>query len=143
MVEMYVDLVVPDNIAITAFNTLKDMNFPIKKLTRYEYYKIKGQEGIFDKLSKVDILVNANKNRAYQEIKCEPNQVKVIVKDTPNPGQGILSTLQNRLGIEGVDNIEKGQCWVLEIDDDNRKEIAEKITKELLANENYQEIEIL
>ena len=67
MVEMYVDLVVPDNIAITAFNTLKDIGFPIKKLQRYEYYNIEGSEGIFDKLSKVDILVNANKNRAYPE----------------------------------------------------------------------------
>jgi len=122
---------------------LRDLGFPLKKLQRYEYYNIEGSEGIFDKLSKVDILVNANKNRAYPEIKCESNQVKVIVKDTPNPGDGILSTLKNRLGVEGIDSIEKGQCWILEIESDDRKEIAEKITKELLANENYQEIEII
>ena len=67
MVEMLVGLKVPDNVAITAFNTLKRMKFnQLKKLERYDYYKFDVRGNVDDfrkKISNVDILVNTNKNK--------------------------------------------------------------------------------
>ena len=65
-IELAVNLKMPDTTAITALQTLQKLGFKkIKNVKRYFYYKftIDGNEEDFkSKISKVDILVNANKH---------------------------------------------------------------------------------
>ena len=72
---MVVSLKMPDTTAITALQTLQKLGFnKIKNVKRADYYKflIEGDEEQFkNKISKVDILVNANKH-AFQ-FKLEKN----------------------------------------------------------------------
>ena len=131
---MFVELLIPDTTAITTFKTLKEMGFEIEGLKRYDYYNFEHEnENFFERISKVDVLVNANKHKAVDTLETE--DVKVIVKDIPNPGEGLLGLL-SRLGFEKISKVEKGVCWVLKL---SNKEDAEKIVKDLLANEHYQE----
>lgn len=152
-VELFVGLKIPDNIAITAFHTLERMGFKqLKNLERKEYYKFNfegDEENFKKKISKVDILVNANKNNYQFELnnKKENNNFKinVLIKNIDD-GSGLLSTLKERLGFKNIKKIEKGILWISDIDANDKKEaetVAEKITKELLMNENYQEFKII
>jgi len=66
-IEMFVSLKVSDNVAITAFNTIKRMgNKQLKQLERFDYYKFDVQGNVEDfkkQISNADILVNANKHK--------------------------------------------------------------------------------
>ena len=152
-IEMVVSLKVPDTTAITALQTLRKIGFDeIKDVKRYDYYKFltEGNEEQFkNNISKVDILVNAKKHFFAFEIKknASPNACIffVIVKNINGDGNGILSTLKNRLGFKNIKKAEKAVLWSLSIDaDENKaKNIAERAAKELLVNAHYQEYEIL
>ena len=138
-IELFVELIVTDNTARTAFSTLQNMGFKeITKLKRYEYYAFLTAEDIFDKLTKVDLLVNANKHRALKTVPLEKDQALVIVKDSENNGSGVLHTLTHRLGFEGINSVEKGVAWVLTIEG-NRKIVAKKAAEQLLMNEHFQD----
>lgn len=147
-VEMTVGLKVPDNTAITTLQTLKKIGFSrINDVKREDYYKfsIEGDTEKFKKqVSKVDILVNANKHYHDFSIK-KDGSVKILVKNINDGGSGILSTLKNRLGFKNITKIEKGTLWSLGMDADEKEtaKTGEKAAKELLANENYQEYSIL
>lgn len=147
-VEMVVGLKVPDNTAITTLQTLKKIGFnKINDVKREDYYKfeIDGDEQKFkNRISKADILVNANKHYFDFSIK-KWNDVKILVKNINDGRSEILSTLKNRLGFKEIKKIEKGILWTLIIENDNFKamEIAEKAAEELLVNKNYQEYRIL
>ena len=152
-VEMFVSLKVPDNVAITAFNTLKRMDYKIKELERADYYKFDADGNVEDfkkKISNVDILVNSNKNKyAFTIEDNNENQnnnykkINMLVQDLDN-GAGLLSTLKERLGFTNIKKVEKGVLWTMYFDKKvNAKKIAEDITKNLLMNENYQEYKVL
>lgn len=147
-VEMVVSLKVPDTTAITALQTLQKIGFnKIKDVKREDYYKfeVEGDEEKFrNKISKVDILVNASKHLYDFSIK-KGNNVKILVKNIDDGGKGLLATLKNRLGFKNIKKVEKAILWSLMInaDGEESKEIAGKAAKELLANENYQEFRIL
>ena len=91
-----------------------------------------------EKISKVDILVNANKHHALKTVPLDKDQALVIVKDLENPGSGVLHTLIHRLGFEGISAVEKGVAWVLTIEG-NRKIVAKKAAEQLLMNEHFQD----
>ena len=163
---MIVSLKVPDTTAITALQALRKIGFDeIKDVKKEDYYKFlteDSEEQFKNNISKVDVLVNVNKNSFDFSVK-KDNAVKLLVKstkiedfrDTKNPkdflvninddGSGILSTLKNRLGFKNIKKAEKAVLWSLFIDaDENKaKNIAEKAAKELLVNEHYQEYVIL
>ena len=84
-IEMIVSLKVPDTTAITALQTLQKIGFDeIKDVKRADYYKflIEGNEEQFkNKISKVDILVNANKHTFNFSVK-KDSAVKILVKST-------------------------------------------------------------
>lgn len=147
-IEMVVGLKMPDNTAITALQTLKKIGFnKINDVKREDYYKflIEGDAEKFKKqISKADILVNANKHYHDFSIK-KDGTMKILVKNINDDGNGILSTLKNRLGFKDIKQIEKGILWSLSMDADENesRKIAEKAAKELLVNENYQEYGIL
>ena len=147
-IEMVVSLKVPDTTAITALQTLQKLGFnKIKDIKRTDYYKflVEGDEGQFkSKISKVDILVNANKHSFDFSVK-KDNSIKILVKNINDDGSGILSTLSNRLGFKNLKRAEKAVLWLLTIDADEKeaKKIAEKAAKDLFVNENYQEYDIL
>ena len=147
-IELVVSLKMPDTTAITALQALQKLGFKkIKNVKRYFYYKftIDGNEEDFkNKISKVDILVNANKHSFDFEIKKE-DYIKIMVKNTDDNGSGLLSTLNNRLGFSSIKKIESGVIYGLQIDADAKesKKIAEKAAKDLLVNENYQEFTII
>ena len=148
-VEMIVSLKVPDNVAITAFNTLKRMGYKLKKLERADYYKfdVKNNVENFKKqISNTDILVNSNKNKFSFTIDNKKNNYKkinILVQDLDN-GSGLLLTLKERLGFTNIKKLEKGVLWAMYFDKkDNAKKIAIDITKNLLMNENYQKYKII
>lgn len=151
-IEMVVSLKVPDTTAITALQTLQKIGFGrIKDVQRAEYYKfsIDGDiEKFKNKISKVDILVNANKHFFAFEIKKNASSKTciffVMVKNIDDDGKGLLAAL-SRLGFKNIKKAEKAILWSLMIDADGReaRKIAEKGAKELLVNEHYQEFKIL
>ncbi len=152
-IEMFVSLKVPDNISITAFNTLKRMGYKLKKLERSGYYKfdVKGDVEKFKKeISNTDILVNSNKNKfsflinnnnKNQKIKLK--KINVLVQDSGN-GNSLLLTLKERLRFTNIKKFEKGILWTMYFDKKvQAKKIAVDITKNLLMNENYQKYKVL
>jgi phosphoribosylformylglycinamidine (FGAM) synthase PurS component len=149
-IKLFVKLKIPDTTAITAFHTLERLGFKeLKKLEREDYYEfvvLKDVDKFMKNIVKVDVLVNANKH-SYNIFKTEdvPNEdaIRVIVKDSDDKALGLLSTLKGRLGFNDITDVSRGVLWKMTIEGDNKKEIAEKIAKDLLMNENYQEIEFL
>ena len=147
-VEMIVSLKVPDTTAITTLQTLQRIGFSkIKDVKRSDYYNfsVEGDIKKFQQaISKVDILVNANKHTYDFSIKND-NTIKILVKNINDNGSGILSTLKGRLGFKNIKKAEKAVLWSLNIDAGKKEaiEIAHKAAKELLVNENYQEYVII
>ena len=154
---MFVSLKVPDNVAITTFNTLKRMGYnKLKKLERSDYYKfdVKGNVEDFKKqISNTDILVNANKHKFLFTLEKYNNKnnhnikknkiINILVQDLDN-GNSLLSTLKERLGFTNIKKLEKGILWTMHFDKKVQvKKIAVEITKSLLMNENYQKYKIL
>ena len=149
IVEMFVRLKVPDNVAITAFNTLKRMKYKIKKLEKSYYYKFDVKNDIenFKKqISTVDILVNSNKNTFNFDLNNNKNNYKkinILVQDIDD-GNSLLETLKERLGFTNIKKFEKGILWTMYFDKKtNAKKTAVDITKNLLMNENYQRYKIV
>ncbi|MEK6892010.1 MAG: hypothetical protein AABX25_02380 [Nanoarchaeota archaeon] len=146
--EMIVSLKMPDTTAITALQTLQKLGFnKIKDVKRSFWYKfsVEGNlENFKNKISKVDILVNANKHSFDFEIK-KDNYVKILVKNIDDDGSGLLSTLKSRLGFSNLRKAESGVLWSLLIDANEKEsgKIAEKAAKDLLVNEHYQEFAVL
>ena len=142
---MFVSLKVLDNVAITAFNTLKRMGYnKLKKLDRSDYYKFDVKDIVEDfkeKISNTDILVNANKHKflfALEKYNKKNNIINILVQDLDKEN-GLLSTLKERLGFTNIKKLEKGVLWTMHFDKKaNAKNIAVDITKSLLMNENYQ-----
>jgi phosphoribosylformylglycinamidine (FGAM) synthase PurS component len=141
-IEMFVSLKVPDNVAITALNTLKRMDYKIKGLERSDYYKfkIKDNESQFKKqISNVDLLVNVNKHKF--SFKIDNKGTNVLVQDLD--GINLVSTLKG-LGFNNIKKAEKGVLWSMHFDKKiNASKTAIDITKNLLMNENYQSYKVL
>jgi hypothetical protein len=81
-----------------------------------------------------------------EEEQSDHHIIMVLVKDTGNKSLGLLSTLRERIGFSNLAEISRGIFWKMHIDAKNTadaKEIAEKITKDLLYNTHYQEYEIV
>ncbi len=146
-IELFVGLKIPDTTAITTFHTIEKMGYnEIKKVKRDIYYKfeIEGDaEGFAKKIGKVDVLVNANKNKYSTKLEKEEGVVYVLVKDSDDKHEGLLHTLKERLGLTEIKSIEKGVLWALYIDSDKKDEIAQEIGNKLLHNENYQDMKIV
>ena len=147
-IEMFVSLKVPDNVAITAFNTLKRMNYKLKKLERSDYYKFDVKNDVEDfkkQISNVDILVNSNKNKflfSIQKNSISNKKINILVQDLDN-GSNLLTTLKERLGFNNIKKLEKGILWTMYFDKKADKKIAVDITKNLLMNENYQKYKVI
>ena len=148
--ELFVSLKVPDNVAKTAFHTLKRIGYKeLKKLERQDYYKFdySGDKKNFEnKISQVDILINANKHKFSFSLEKNEGRLKkinVLVQNLDN-GAGLLKTLRERLGFKNIKNLEKGVLWSMYLHDITGAEnIAVDITKNLLMNENYQKFRII
>ena len=152
-IEMVVSLKVPDTTAVTALQTLQRLGFGrLTDVKRSFYYKFSidgSAEDFKSKISKVDILVNANKHSFDFELKKNAGFGAciffVLVKNIDDDGVGLLSTLKNRLGFSNLKKAESAVVWILLIDANEKeaRKIAEKAAKDLLANENYQEYTFL
>ena len=152
-IEMIVSLKMPDTTALTALQTLQKIGFnKISGVKKSDYYKftIEGDvEQFKNKISKVDILVNANKHSFDFDLK--KNAVPqdciffILVKNINGEESGFLSTLNNRLGFKNIKKAERAVLWNLTIDAGQKeaRKIAENAAKDLLVNENYQEYVIL
>jgi len=141
MIELFVSLKIPDTTGITAFHAIEKMGYKISKLKREIYYKFEGDEKAFaSKIGKVDILVNANKNKFHHKLEKEEGFVYILVKDIEDDCSLLLHTLQERLGFSEIKKMEKGVLWALKVESE---EIAKEIATKLLFNENYQEMKIL
>jgi len=149
-IEMFISLNVPDNVAITAFNTLKKMGYDkLKSLEMSDYYRFDikdNSEDFKEKISNVDILVNANKHKYNFKLnneKTSNKKINMLIQDIDN-GAGLLLTLKERLGFDNIKKLEKGILWTMYFDKNtDAKKIAVDIAKSLLMNENYQKYRIL
>ena len=146
-IKLYVELKIPDTAAITAFHTLERMGFgSLKQIKRHDYYEleIEGDEKrFFDKISRTDILVNANKHKASQKLetpKSDYTPLSVLVESIEDDATGLLNTLKARLGFSEIKSMKKGVLWTLFLDTqkETAKVQAEKIASALLANRHYQ-----
>lgn len=141
-VELFVGLKIPDTTAITTFHTIEKMGYKVDKLKREIYYKfnVKGDADKFaSKIGKVDVLVNANKNKHSTKLEKEESAVYILVKDSEDKCENLLKTL-HKLGLKEIKSMEKGVLWALYVDSEK---IAKEIADKLLHNENYQEVEVL
>jgi phosphoribosylformylglycinamidine (FGAM) synthase PurS component len=141
MIELFVSLKIPDTTAITTFHTIERMGYKVEKVKRELYYKfeVEGNEKkVAEKIGKVDVLVNANKNKYSNKLEREEGAVYVLVKDTEGDNSGLFTTL-HKLGLNGIKSVEKGVLWALFMEEEDAKEVADK----LLHNENYQDIKVL
>ena len=150
-IEMFVSLKVPDNVAITAFNTIKRMGFKeLKGLERSDYYKFEitnDIESFKKQIGNTDILVNSNKNKFSFSLEKNKNsdykKINVLVQDLDN-GSGLLSILKERLGFTDIKKLEKGVLWTMHFDKKtNAKKVSMDITKNLLMNENFQRFRLI
>lgn len=145
-IEMFVRLVVPDNIALTAKHTLLKMGFKLADLKRADYYKFEvekdkseiNKESIQEQLSKVDILANANKHKV--SFAKDKQGTNILVTELDATGAALLHTLRERLGLTQIKSALSGTLWTFV---GCSEEDAVKMTKELLINENYQEFRVL
>lgn len=141
-VELFVGLKIPDTTAITTLHTIEKMGYKVNKVKREIYYKfdIEGDAGKFSKqIGKVDVLVNANKNKYSTKLEKEEGAFYVLVKDSDDKCEGLIKTL-HKLGLSEIKSMERGVLWALFVDSEK---IAKEVAEKLLYNENYQEIEIL
>lgn len=152
--ELLVGLKIPDATAITALHALERMGYKLKALERMDYYKFNfsGDFGSFSrKIAGVDVLVNANKHKAIVKRTDEKflreslNEIFILVKDI-GKNIGLLGTLQNRLGLREISDVEKGTLWRLvfpsETNVNDAAKTAKEIAEKLLANVNYQEFSV-
>jgi len=141
-VELFVGLKIPDTTAITTFHVLRRLGYPIDKLKREIYYKFEIEsdpQRFSEKVGKVDVLVNANKNKFSTTLQKEEGAFKILVKDINDNCEGLLKTL-HKLGLNEIKGMKKGVLWTLYVDS---IKTANDIAEKLLYNKNYQEIEIL
>ncbi|MCF7860793.1 phosphoribosylformylglycinamidine synthase I [Candidatus Woesearchaeota archaeon] len=164
ILRLYVRLIIPDNMARTAQQTLKNMGFDqLVSLTREDYYeftlkdcadncagedqKISDFKKIADKLSKVDVISNYNKHRTrfdFGDVTIEKaddtKEVGVIVKHEDPEDNGLLQSLKNNFGFDNISHVEKGVFWKFSLKADTKDylELVKKMTEELLASVHYQ-----
>ena len=140
--EMFVRLVMPDNIALTAKHTLLKMGFKLADLRREDYFRFeadaKNTEELKNLLAKTDVLANANKHKVSFDL--ERDGTKILVTEIDNTSQGLLHTLRERLGFAQIHAASNGTLWTFI---GCTEEDAVKMTKELLINEHYQEFRVL
>tara|TARA_Y100000310_G_scaffold293782_1_gene323632 strand:- start:3024 stop:3491 length:468 start_codon:yes stop_codon:yes gene_type:complete len=147
--ELIVGLKIPDTTALTALDAILRMGFSnVKNLIRETYYKFHltdEDENFSNKISKVDILVNANKNNFNFNIEKKQDEFKeviVAVKDIEDTNQELLSTLNNNLNFPNIKKIEKKILWTI-VSDSSETKTAKELAEKLFTNKNYQEFEIL
>jgi phosphoribosylformylglycinamidine (FGAM) synthase PurS component len=150
-ITMYVKLLMPDTTALTTFHTLEGMGHSaLKKLERFDYYSFvlddSGDAAAFQKaIQKVDILVNANKHKAFfslEGLKGSKEAVKVLTQSIDNDADCFLSILKNRLHFKDIKSMEKGTLWLFTLKNGG-KEQAEAMTQGLLVNKHYQKYQLL
>ncbi|MBI2549433.1 hypothetical protein HYW21_08875 [Candidatus Woesearchaeota archaeon] len=151
-----VELVVPDTTALTTLQTLQRMGYTdLKELKRRDYYlfTVDGDEKHYEAFSKrlqtTDVLVNVNKHRAtttlIRDKHPETQTPVVLITAREDDAQGLLKTLQERLGMHEIRKVKKGVLWefiILGKSGKNVKAYAERMTKALLYNEHYQTYEM-
>ncbi|MCK5283484.1 MAG: hypothetical protein KAK00_08830 [Nanoarchaeota archaeon] len=153
-IKLYVSLKIPDTTAITAFHTLERLGYSkLAELEREDYYEftvLKDEDKFMEDIVKVDVLVNANKHnhrifKAENVPKEEDDKIiDVLIKNSDDKCSSLFSTLRERMGFIHINEISKGILWKMHFrEKENAKELAEKITKDLLYNEHYQEYKIL
>lgn len=142
--EMLVELVIPDNVAVTALRTLREMGLQIDGLKRedYYYFEFEGDEEEFKKkASQIDILVNTNKHKSHFR---DPSQafddgdIHILVRNRGEKNEHLIRTLQH-LGL-GITAVSKGVAWTLK---GANEETARKAAEELLCNKHYQDYLVL
>ena len=81
--ELFVGLKIPDTTAITTFHVLERLGYKISKIKREIYYKFEvgDAEKFSKKVGKVDVLVNANKNKFSTELNKQEGAFYILVKD--------------------------------------------------------------
>lgn len=141
-VELFVGLKIPDTTAITTFHTIERMGFNVSKVKREIYYRFNIDDDaskFANKVGKIDVLVNANKNKFSLKLEKEEGAFYILVKDSDDKCYGLLKTL-HKLGLTEIKSMEKGVLWALKVDSLG---VAKDIASKLLFNDNYQEVEVL
>lgn len=132
--ELYVQLIIPDNTALTAQRVLKKLGHAVA-VRRYEYYELTAPSDIYEQAAACDVLVNANKHRSMRSL---PESGNTFVKVTEREPAALLARELQRLDLP-VEDVRKGVIWELDV----RREEAARIAEELLYNRHYQNCEVI
>ncbi len=144
-VELFVSLKIPDTTAVTAMQTMRKMGYNVSRVKRINYYKFyigDNKEEFENKIKKIDVLVNVNKHKASTKLERDESAIYLLIKDIGDNCSNLTAVLRDRLNLKELKRMERGVIWALYIDSGNKEEIAKRIGKELLCNENYQEIKV-
>lgn len=147
-VEMIVSLKVPDATAYTALKTMQKLGLAkVMDARRADYYKFwigDDEEKFRQRISKVDVIVNANKNSFEFALKND-SCINMLIRNLDDNCSSIQNILKKRLGFKSISKMERAKLWSLKIDanENESRKIAEKAAKELLVNENYQSYEVI
>ena len=160
---LLVGLKIPDTTAITTFHAFQDLGFTdiieVRRWSCYEFdYQGRSRSGNSDRfeerISKVDILVNANKNTslvigAKEDIpkKLGKGLGIILVRDLDKSGQGLLKTLRDRLGFHEITGLRQGVLWGIGLRDKvpkgSRQEVLRQCAQTLLYNKHYQTYQVI
>lgn len=147
--ELIVALKIPDNIALTALKALHNLEFSkVNELKRADYYSFESSSDYREKLSRCDILVNANKHSVSfsledkYDINNDDNYVNILVTSRGDDGDDLLHILNERLGFT-IKRVKRGTLWTFVFDKSVQfpKQEAVKAVEKLLCNQHYQEYE--
>jgi len=147
VIELYVELKGYDATEITAFQVLKRLGFSeLEKLKRREFYSFginADAEKFKEKISAVDLLVNANKHLSSFELDKNSGAVFVKVQNELDDCSRLLKTLKQRLDFGEIESLKRGILWGLQLRSKNKLEMVKQITEILLVNKNFQNYQII
>ena len=128
--EWFVDLVITDNEAVSVQNALNHLELPVQ-VTRQTHWEIEANSDDIDKLKSTliesGVLFNSNKERLFSSNK-ESNTIGLLVRQKEDMiGRQKKETLTNRLGIPGIQKIQRGVVWNLTITNDLSDAVIKRI----------------
>lgn len=128
--EMLVDLIITDNEAESLQTVLEQSGFDSAKVQRFTHWELgisdrQNRDQLTQKLIASGEILNTNKENAYHDrSKLSGEWKTILVRDNDDfVGQGKLSTIKHRLGMEQVNSVKRGVVWRINASDSDWNKI--------------------
>ncbi len=121
-VELFVDLIITDNEAVTVENALKQSGFENVEIKKKVYWEIKADDLDLEALIKSGELLNTNKELVVNKLEEDYYNLLVMYKGN-DEGKGKLITLKDKLGFDNIEDIKKGILWQIKCKEEDLEKI--------------------